>query len=158
MTADAIAMLQQMMPVKQAVIDRLFEHCVSQGLYDKTNSRWAAMPQSTSSHEATMYEPVRAIGQCIHDAIQDTESDSAVMIDGLSLKKVHHDGDDKVLTVKGVWNVLPNRPPRTDDPFAADTRPDIDFAIPSQDRARLQSEIEQYLSDLEVRRFLTSSE
>ena len=158
MTADAITMLEQMMPVKQAVINRLFEHCVSQGLYDETNSRWADMLQSTSLHETTMYEPVRAIGQCIHDAIQDTESDSAVMIDGLSLKKVQHDGDDKVQTVKGIWNVLPNRPARTDDPFAADTRPDIDFAIPSQDRDRLQSEIEQCLSDLEVRRFLSSSE
>ena len=158
MAADSDTMLKTMMPVHDAIIDRLFEHCVAQKLYDETTSRWVYMPTSTSSPEKTMYEPIRAIGQCIHDAIQDTQSEAALTINGLSLKKVQHGDDDKVMTVKGIWNVLPNRPPRTGDPLAADTRPDIDFAIPSQERAALKAEIKNYLSDLEaVRSFLVSS-
>ncbi|KAK7686663.1 hypothetical protein QCA50_010263 [Cerrena zonata] len=147
MSANGTTMLRLTMPVHQDVIDRLYEHCVTQKLYNKRKKRWTGMPRSTSLPETAMYQPIQAIGQCIHDACQ---NGSSVKVDGKSLKEVQH-GNDRVETVNGIWNVLPNRAPRTQDSFTSDTRPDIDFSMDSKQRVELSAEIDKYLEALRER-------
>lgn len=147
MSAAAEMMLKNLMPVEEEVLELLLAHCEQNGLY--RDGRWTNMPRSTKDHEKSMYGPVRVIGQCIHDAIQDE-----VKIDGSlrNLKKIQYgERYEHVALVKGVWNVLPDRTPRSIDRYGADTRPDIDFAIPSADRAQLSEDIDQYLENLEGR-------
>ena len=144
MVADSASMLRLTMPVHEDVIDCLYQHCIAKGLYDVEKHCWSDMPKSRTSHEESMYQPVQAIGQCIHAACQDG---SPVKFKGKSLKLVQH-GTSNMQTLNGVWNVFPNRAPRSMDSFAADIRPDVDFSINSKERIQLSAEIDTYIEVL----------